>query len=144
VKLRSASFVFAGVLVLVGCGKQGGSSQVSGVYRLIDTDRAATLLLESDGTYVVHREAPPSIASLDCGRWKTEAAGSAHVVHREGAYWPTPDRYPSARVEKIALAEHDDTLVVTGESEWAGTFTQRWERVRGVKIMALPECVRAD
>jgi hypothetical protein len=126
--VRLIAIGVASALAVVACGKTGAKAPVAGVYHLAGAGERGTTNLElrSDGTFTVRRESCESIGDLECGAWKTEPTGGTHVVTREGLYWPTPDEYPSAIVRTVTLRPRGDELIVVGESDWAGTFTQRW------------------
>ena len=121
-------------LLVAACGKTGGSPVVAGVYHLAKSDESTSLELRRDGSFTLRRESCASIGDLECGRWQPDAAGTAHLVTREGLYWPTPDDFPSTVLRTLTFHEHDGELVVVGESPWAGTFTQRWSRGRTCEI----------
>lgn len=122
------------------CGKSGGVANVPpspGFYRASDGD--SFLLLRDDGSYLVHRRSEGSIGSTACGAWKQDTISpSGYVVVQEGAYWPSPPRFPSAVFQRITLhGAGNGDLVVVGESPWAGSFSQEWSRAPAV---VLPPC----
>lgn len=122
------------------CGKSGGVANVPpspGFYRA--TDGNSFLLLRDDGSYLVHRRSEESIGSTACGAWRQDTISpSGYVVVKEGAYWPSPPRFPSAVFERITLhGAGNGDLVVVGESPWAGSFSQEWSRTSAI---ALPPC----
>ena len=117
--------VATAALVLGACGKTGGSTPLAGVYHLQRGGEATSLELRSDGTFTLRRDSCESSGVLTCGDW-TPAPTGAHVRAVPGMYWPTPDTFPSAVVKRISLSSLGGDLVVVGESEWAGTFTERW------------------
>lgn len=128
------------VALVPGCGKSGGFASAApspGLYRL--DDGATFLELRKEGTFTVHRRSPASIGATECGAWRRDnLAPTGHVVMHDGFYWPTPSRFPSTVFHKITLrGEESGDLVVVGESEWAGSFTQRWQQ--GAKVV-LPPC----
>ena len=127
---RSLAVFATAALLLAACGKTGGSPVVAGVYHLAKSDESTSLELRQDGTFTLRRESCASIGDLECGKWSADAAGSAHLVTREGLYWPTPDTFPSTVLKTLTFHERDGELVAIGESPWAGTFTQRWSRGR--------------
>lgn len=113
-------------LVVAACGKTGVVAPTAGVYHLTDSGEPTNLELRPDGTFTIRRESCASIGDLECGVWRTEATGTSHVVARDGQYWPTPDSFPSSVIQRLSLRPHGQELVIVGDSEWAGTFTQRW------------------
>jgi hypothetical protein len=121
-----SSSAFVGAALLAACGKTGGVSPVAGVYHLPGSAEATSLELRSDGTFSVRRESCVSAAVVSCGDWRAGAAGGARVVKPEALYWPTPDEFPSAVVRHLSLEAEGRELLVIGENEWAGTFTERW------------------
>jgi hypothetical protein len=129
-RARLIAIGVASALAVAACGKSGARAPVAGVYHLEDAPGSlgvTNLELRSDGTFTVRREScDSSIGDLDCGAWRTEPTGGTHVVKTEGLYWPTPDEFPSAIVRTVTLRPRGDELIVVGESEWAGKFTQRW------------------
>jgi hypothetical protein len=115
-------------IAVASCGKAGGAphtAALAGVYHLREAGQATSLELRTDGTFTVRRESCTSIGVLACGEWVAEPT-RARMLARSDPYWPTPDDFPSSVVESVTLRDHDGDLVVTGESPWAGRFTQRW------------------
>lgn len=138
--MRSLCLLATGLLVLSACGKSGGFANVPPDPGLYHLDDGATFLdLGKEGTFTVHRRSSESIGATECGSWKRDTlTPTGHVVMHEGMYWPSPVRFPSTVFQRITLhGEENGDLVVVGESEWAGTFTQRW--ARGSKSF-LPRC----
>ncbi len=113
-------------LVVAACGKTGAVAPAAGVYHLTESGEPTNLELRPDGTFTVRRESCESIGDLECGIWMTERTGTSHVVPRDGQYWPTPETFPSAVIRRLSLRPHGQELVIVGDSEWAGSFTQRW------------------
>lgn len=115
------------VLVLAACGKTGGTTPLAGVYHLPGAADATSLELRADGTFTLRRDSCVSSGVLSCGDWTSAPTGGS-VVTAPGMYWPTPDTFPSAVVRRISLASTNagPELVVVGESDWAGSFTERW------------------
>lgn len=122
-----------GALLLAACGKTSTTSPVSGVYHLPGSADATSLEVRDDGTFALRRESCLSSGVVSCGDW-TAAAGGARVVPRDGLYWPTPDAFPSAVVRKLTLEPRGRDLVVVGESEWAGSFTEHWSAGRACPV----------
>jgi hypothetical protein len=122
---RVLSVVVTTALVVAACGKTGGTTPLAGVYHLQGSNDATSLELRSDGTFTLRRDSCESAGVLTCGDW-TAAPTGAHVDAVPGMYWPTPDTFPSAVVRRISLSSLGGDLVVVGESDWAGTFTERW------------------
>ena len=117
-----------GAVLVASCGKTGGTPHVAGRYHLPDVANATSLELRDDGTFTLLRESCASVGTLECGEWKPDAAGNAHLVTRDGLYWPTPRAFPSTVFRTLTLHERDGELLVVGESPWAGSFKQRWSR----------------
>ena len=114
-------------VVVAACGKTGTVAPLAGVYHLTGSAQPTNLELRTDGTFTLRRESCASAGGLECGAWRrSELTGSSQVVARDGLYWPTPDEFPSAVVRTLSLRPHGGELEVVGESEWAGSFTQRW------------------
>ena len=132
--MRLVVIAFTCGLVLAACGKTGGSSNVAGIYHLATAGEATSLALHDDGTYTLRRDSCESIGELECGTWKADAAGAAHVLRRDGMYWPTPEHFPSTVFKSLQLQEREGELVVVGESPWAGSFTQHWARGRSCEL----------
>jgi hypothetical protein len=118
----------ASAILVVACGKVGGDARVAGVYRLPKAHGTTSLELREDGTFTLHRMSCESSDQITRGDWKTE--GAARIVRRDVPYWPTPDTFPSTVVRTLTLRPRGEDLIVVGESEWAGTFTQKWLRGR--------------
>ena len=131
----------ASALLVAACGKTSTTSRVSGVYHLPGSADATSLEVRDDGTFALRRESCVSSGVVSCGDW-IAAAGGAKVVPREGLYWPTPDAFPSAVVHALTLEPRGRDLVVIGESEWAGSFTERWSAGRACPVCS--EHVSAD
>jgi hypothetical protein len=126
---RSALFSFAALLLVLvaGCGKRsasGGSGAIAGLYHLEGADAATSLEVRPDGTFTLRREACDGIGELACGGVKLHTAQSAVIGARND--WPTPNDFPSARVDALYVEAHEGGLVVVGENAWFGRFTQRW------------------
>jgi len=130
-----------GALLLAACGKTSTTSRVSGVYHLPGSADATSLEVRDDGTFALRRESCVSSGVVSCGDW-IAAAGGAKVVPRDGLYWPTPDAFPSAVVHVLTLEPRGRDLVVIGESEWAGSFTEHWSAGRACPVCS--EHVSAD
>ncbi len=130
-RLLSIAAVFA--LLLAACGKTSTTSRVSGFYHLSGSADATSLEMRDDGTFALRRESCVSSDVVSCGAW-TAGAGGARVVPRDGLYWPTPDAFPSAVVRALTLEPRGRDLLVIGESEWAGTFTERWSSGRACPV----------
>jgi hypothetical protein len=122
---RVLSVAAAAGLILAACGKTGGSTPLAGVYHLQGGADATSLELRGDGTFTLRRDSCESSGVLTCGDWKPAPTG-ARLVAVPGMYWPTPDTFPSAVVQRVSLSSLGGDLVVVGESDWAGTFTERW------------------
>ncbi len=122
---RLYTVVATSALVLAACGKTGGSTPLAGVYHLQGSSDATSLELRDDGTFTLRRDSCESSGVLTCGDWAPAPTG-AHVRAVPGMYWPTPDTFPSAVVRRLSLSSVAGNLVVVGESDWAGTFTERW------------------
>jgi hypothetical protein len=121
--LFSAAAVAA--LVLAACGKTGGTTPLAGVYHLQGSPDATSLELRGDGTFTLRRDSCESSGVLSCGDWSPAPTG-ARVVAVPGMYWPTPETFASAVVRRISLTSVGGDLLVVGESDWAGSFTERW------------------
>ena len=114
-------------VVVAACGKTGTLGPLAGVYHLTGSAQPTNLELRTDGTFTLRRDSCESTGGLECGVWRrSEITGSSQVVARDGLYWPTPDDFPSAVVRALSLRPHGGDLEIVGESEWAGSFTQRW------------------
>jgi len=122
---RLLSVVTTAGVVLAACGKTGGTTPLAGVYHLQGSSDATSLELRGDGTFTLRRDSCESSGVLTCGDWAPAPTG-ARVLAVPGMYWPTPDTFPSAVVKRISLSSLGGDLVVVGESDWAGTFTERW------------------
>lgn len=122
---RALSVAAVSTLVLAACGKTGGSTPLAGVYHLQGGADATSLELRGDGTFTLRRDSCESSGVLTCGDWLAQPAG-ARLLEVPGMYWPTPDTFPSAVVHRVSLSSLGGDLVVVGESDWAGTFTERW------------------
>ena len=138
---RVVSTAAVTALLLAACGKTSTTSRVSGVYHLPGSADATSLEVRDDGTFALRRESCVSSGINSCGDW-TAAAGGGRVVTRDGLYWPTPDAFPSAVVRKVTLEPRGKDLLVIGESEWAGSFTERWSAGRVCPVCS--DRVRAD
>ena len=130
-----------GGLLAAACGKTSTTSRVSGVYHLPGAADATSLEVRDDGTFALRRESCVSSGINSCGDWRA-AAGGGRVVTKDGLYWPTPDSFPSAVVSKVTLEPRGRDLLVIGESEWAGGFTERWSLGRACAVCS--DRVRAD
>jgi hypothetical protein len=130
---RAAVLAMVGATILGACGKTGGGSPVAGAYHLPGSAGATGLELHDDGTFALRRESCVSSAVVSCGDW-TSAPTGAQVVTHAGLYWPTPDAFPSAVMTRISLASSGRDLLVVGESEWAGSFTEHWTRGRACPV----------
>lgn len=133
----SATVVVA--LLLAACGKHGGLPNVApdpGFYHLDGPEGVTALELRADGRFTLHRDSCETAGVLDCGAWRRAAlTPTAEIVRREGLYWPTAPRFPSTVFRKLTLhGEESGDLVVIGESEWAGSFSQRWKRGRTCQV----------
>ena len=124
-RARLIVVVATAALLLGACGKTGGSAPLAGLYHLEAGGEATSLELRGDGTFTLRRDSCESSGVLTCGEWSPAPAG-ARVRAVPGMYWPTPDTFPSAVVKRISLSSLGGDLIVVGESEWAGTFTERW------------------
>ncbi|CAN5704762.1 hypothetical protein BH11MYX4_BH11MYX4_65760 [soil metagenome] len=133
-RARIVAIAFATALVVAACGKTASVAPVAGVYHLTGSEEPTNLELRPDGTFTLRRDSCESAGGLECGAWKTEVTGASQVVAREGLYWPTPDAFPSAVVRTLALRRHGHELEVVGESEWAGSFKQRWAPGRTCRV----------
>jgi hypothetical protein len=122
-----------GGLLLAACGKTSTTSRVSGVYHLPGSPDATSLEIRDDGTFALRRESCVSSGVVSCGNW-VAAAGGAKVIPHDGLYWPTPDAFPSAVVDALTLEPRGRDLLVVGESEWAGSFTERWAQGRACPV----------
>jgi hypothetical protein len=122
-----------GGLLLAACGKTSTTSRVSGVYHLPGSPDATSLEIRDDGTFALRRDSCVSSGVVSCGDW-VAAAGGAKVVESDGLYWPTPDTFPSAVVHVLTLEPRGHDLLVVGESEWAGSFTERWAAGRACPV----------
>ncbi len=122
------------LLVLAGCGKTGGSGAIEGVYHLDGADTATSLEVRADGTFALRRDPCAGVGERTSGTWRTETALSAAIAPAD--YWPTPETFPSARVDALKAQSHDGELVVRAENAWFGGFEQRWKRGR-----VAPSCV---
>jgi hypothetical protein len=134
--LRAARVLAAaavGALLLAACGKTSTTSRVSGVYHLPGSADATSLEVRDDGTFALRRDSCVSSGVVSCGDW-TAAAGGGKVVPSGPLYWPTPDTFPSAVVRKLTLEPRGRDLVVVGESEWAGSFTEHWSAGRACPV----------
>jgi hypothetical protein len=138
-RVLSLATVFA--VVLAACGKTSATSRVAGVYHLAGAADATSLEVRDDGTFALRRESCVSSGVVSCGEW-TAAAGGAKVVKSESLYWPTPDDFPSAVVHALTLEPRGRDMLVVGESEWAGSFTERWSPGRACPVCR--EHVSAD
>ncbi len=122
-----AAIALATSVVVAACGKTGTLTPLAGVYHLPGSAQPTNLELRTDGTFTLRRDSCESAGGLECGAWRrSEITGSSQVVARDGLYWPTPDDFPSAVVRTLSLRPHGGDLEIVGESEWAGSFTQRW------------------
>jgi hypothetical protein len=130
---RLLSLATTAAVVLAACGKTGGGTPLAGVYHLQGSNEATSLELRGDGTFTLRRDSCESSGVLSCGDW-TAAPTGARVLAVPGMYWPTPDAFPSAVVRRISLASLGGDLVVVGESDWAGTFTERWAPGRACAV----------
>ncbi|MBX3188503.1 MAG: hypothetical protein KF819_15920 [Labilithrix sp.] len=128
-RARLAFIGLASALLVVACGKVGGDAPLAGVYMLERSPAPTRLELRGDGTFTLHRTIVHSSDLFAHGEWRTD--GATRLVRRDVRYWPTPDTFPSSVVATLTLRPRGEDLVVTGESEWAGTFDQRWRRQRG-------------
>ena len=130
---RLFSIAGAAALVLAACGKTGGSTPLAGIYHLQGGAEATSLELRGDGTFTLRRDSCESSGVLTCGDWAAAPTG-ARVVAVPGMYWPTPDTFPSAVVRRISLSSLGGDLIVVGESDWAGTFSERWAPGRACAV----------
>jgi hypothetical protein len=130
---RIASLAAVAALVLGACGKSGGTTPLAGVYHLKGGSDATSLELRADGTFTLRRDSCESSGVLTCGDWTPGPTG-AQVRAVPGLYWPTPDSFPSAVVRRISLSSLGGDLIVVGESDWAGTFTERWAPGRSCAV----------
>ena len=112
-------------LVVAACGKTGGSPPLAGIYHLPGVADATSLELRGDGTFTLRRDSCESSGVLTCGDWTAFPMG-AQVKAVPGMYWPTPETFPSAVVRRVSLSSLGSDLIVVGESDWAGSFTERW------------------
>jgi len=138
---RVLSIAATGAVLLGACGKTSATSRVAGVYHLPGSADATSLEVRDDGTFALRRDSCVSSGVVSCGEWK-QAAGGAKVVKSETLYWPTPDAFPSAVVHGLTLEPRGRDLLVVGENEWAGSFTERWSPGRACPVCR--EHVSAD
>ena len=135
------SLAATGAVLLAACGKTSTASRVAGIYHLAGSADATSLEVRDDGTFALRRESCVSSGVVSCGEW-TQAAGGARVVKSETLYWPTPEAFPSAVVRALTLEPRGRDLLVVGESEWAGSFSERWSPGRACPVCR--EHVSAD
>jgi hypothetical protein len=138
--------------LVAGCGKTGGSSAVEGIYHLVGSETATSLEVRKDGHFALRRDACEGIGTSACGAWGQQTAFSADIAPQD--YWPTPDDFPSARVDRLVAESREGELVVKGTHDRFGAFTQRWKRGRVCAVCRpgltreipcdepLPVCVR--
>jgi hypothetical protein len=129
---RVMSVLFVGSIVVAGCGKTGGSSIIDGIYHLEGADRATSLEVRGEYTFAVRRDACDGIGINGCGDWVRRSPMTAALGVQD--YWPTPDDFPSARVDSLTAEMRDGVLVVHGRNELFGSFTQRWVRGRVCEV----------
>jgi hypothetical protein len=128
-------------VVLAACGKTSATSRVAGVYHLAGSADATSLEVRDDGTFALRRDSCVSSGVVSCGEW-APAAGGAKVVNSGSLYWPTPDAFPSAVIHALTLEPRGHDLLVVGENDWAGSFSERWSPGRACAVCR--EHVAAD